>query len=52
MKNVLFKDLNFSIYEYGSDLAPKRSKILRELIEKNGGKYIHLLNSNYLIKKS
>ncbi len=37
---ILFKNLKFSLYEYGVELAPKRSKILREILEKNGGLFI------------
>jgi hypothetical protein len=45
---ALFKNMKFSIYEYGNELAPKRSKILKEIVEKNGGLFI-LYNKSILI---
>jgi len=39
---LLFSKLKFSVFEYGSDLANKRAKLILEIIKNNGGKIIQL----------
>lgn len=45
----IFKNMKFSIYEYGNELAPKRSKILKEIVEKNAGEFILYNNSIFIV---
>jgi len=40
MKNALFESISFTIIEYGVDISRKRAKLIIDLIEKNGGRYI------------
>lgn len=40
----MFKGLSFTVFEYGTDLGPKRSIIIQNIIKKNKGTIISKLS--------
>ena len=47
-QSTIFTSLTFSIYEYGSDLACKRAKLMEDIIKNNGGNLIQIKESKFL----